>query len=58
MKKQYLVRPLEGRGRRAEEEAVGVEEGADAAECDADSDGHRDAGPAWQGFPASAASQH
>jgi hypothetical protein len=46
MKEQYLARPLEGRGRRAEEEDVGVEEGADATECDADSDGHRDAGPA------------
>ena len=54
VKEQYVARPLEGRGRRAEE-AVGVEEGADAAERDADSDRHRDPRPMRQGFPAAAA---
>jgi hypothetical protein len=46
--------PVEGRGRRAEE-AVGVEEGADTAKHDADSDRHRDPGPAWKRFTAAAA---
>lgn len=50
-----MERPLEGGGGGAEQETVGVEEGADAAERDAD--GHRDhnAGPAGEGLPASAA---
>ena len=56
----YMTRPLEGGGGGAPEEAVGVEEGADAAQRDADSHGDSDAGDAGEGLPAdaSASAEH